>query len=282
VTGRCTVESVHMTPFPEADALAIDKELEERMELAQTISSLVLSIRKKLNIRVRQPLNRVLIPVLSEHIRHQVDSVKNLILSEVNVKELEYITDTAGILVKKLKPDFKKLGPRYGKLMKALAEVLGSTDQASIATLEREGRLVLDINGQPAEINLDDVEIHSEDIPGWHVAGSGSLSVALDVNITPELWQEGIAREVINRIQNLRKDKEFEVTDKIQVEMEAHEEINEAVNKNIFYICSEILAEEFNLVGRIETEDKVSVELTDTITTTISIRKIDHEPDGMK
>jgi len=215
-------------------------------------------------------------------IRDRLDAVKNLILSEVNVKELEYITDTSGILVKKLKPDFKKLGPRYGKLMKPLAEVLGSIDQASIAVLERDGKLVLDISGQLAEISLDDVEIHSEDIPGWHVAGLGPLSVALDVNISPELWQEGIAREVINRIQNLRKDKAFEVTDKIRVEMEDHKEINEAVNRNISYICSEILAGEFKLVDRIETDDKVSVELTDTITTTISIRKIDHERDGMK
>jgi isoleucyl-tRNA synthetase len=282
VTGRHAEESVHLTAFPGSDAAVINKDLEERMELAQTISSLVLSIRKKLNIRVRQPLNRVLIPVLSEHLRHQLDAVKNLILSEVNVKELEYITDTAGILVKKLKPDFKKLGPRYGKLMKPLAEVLGTIDQASIAVLERDGKLTLDISGQLAEISLDDVEIHSEDIPGWHVAGLGSLSVALDVNISPELWQEGIAREVINRIQNLRKDKAFEVTDKIRVEMEDHKEINEAVNRNISYICSEILAGEFKLVDRIETDDKVSVELTDTITTAISIRKIDHERDGMK
>jgi isoleucyl-tRNA synthetase len=282
VTGRHTEESVHMTSFPESDSGVVNKDLEERMELAQTISSLVLSIRKKLNIRVRQPLNRVLVPVLSEHLRHQVDSVKNLVLSEVNVKELEYITDTAGILVKKLKPDFKKLGPRYGKLMKAIAEVLGNIDQASIAALERDGKLTLEISGQQAEIRLDDVEIHSEDIPGWHVAGLGSLSVALDVIITPELWQEGIAREVINRIQNLRKDKAFEVTDKIRVEMEAHKEINEAVNRNISYICSEILAGQFKLVDRIETDDKVSVELTDTITTTISISKIDHERDDMK
>jgi isoleucyl-tRNA synthetase len=282
VTNRHRDDSVHLTSFPEADGSLIDKDLEERMELAQNISSLVLSIRKKLNIRVRQPLNRVLIPLLSEHLKQQVESVKNLILSEVNVKELEYITDTSGILVKKLKPDFKKLGPRYGKLMKMLAEVLASLDQVAIATLERDGKLVLEVNGQPVEITPDDVEIQSEDIPGWHVAGNGSLSVALDVNITPELWQEGIAREVINRIQNLRKDRNFDVTDKIGVEMEAHKEINEAVNRNISYICSEILAEEFNLVEKIESSEKVSVELTDTITTSISIRRIIQGVDDMK
>jgi len=247
------------------------------MELAQTISSLILSIRKKLNIRVRQPLNRALIPLMSDHLRNQVESVKKLILSEVNVKDLEYISDTAGILVKKVKPDFKKLGPRYGKMMKTLAEMLTTIDQASIAELEREGKITLMVNGQPAEIFTDDVEIQSEDIPGWHVANQGSLTVALDVNITPELWKEGIAREVINRIQNLRKDKGFEVTDKIEVEIESHEEINEALNKNVSYICSEILAEKFNIVPGIETEDKVLVGLTDTIATSISIRKINQE-----
>ncbi len=282
VTGKESAESVHMTDFPEADQAAIDKDLEERMELAQTISSLVLSIRKKLNIRVRQPLNRVLVPVLSEHLRHQLDSVKNLVLSEVNVKELEYITDTAGILVKKIKPDFKKLGPRYGKLMKSLAVVLASIDQASISTLEREGILNLEVEGQPVEIRLDDVEIHSEDIPGWHVAGTGTLSVALDVNITPGLWQEGIAREIINRIQNIRKDKKFEVTDKIRVEMAGREEISEAVNNYFSYICSEILAEEFKLVERIETADRVTVELTDTISTEIAIRKAIEASDDKK
>jgi len=247
------------------------------MELAQTISSLILSIRKKLNIRVRQPLNRALIPLMSDHLRNQVESVKKLILSEVNVKDLEYISDTACILVKKVKPDFKKLGPRYGKMMKTLAEMLTTIDQASIAELEREGKITLMVNGQPAEIFTDDVEIQSEDIPGWHVANQGSLTVALDVNITPELWKEGIAREVINRIQNLRKDKGFEVTDKIEVEIESHEEINEALNKNVSYICSEILAEKFNIVPGIETEDKVLVGLTDTIATSISIRKINQE-----
>jgi len=277
VTGRTAEESVHITTFPEVDETMIDKDLEERMELAQTISSLILSIRKKLNIRVRQPLNRALIPLMSDHVRNQVESVKNLILSEVNVKDLEYISDTAGILVKKVKPDFKKLGPRYGKMMKTLAEMLTTIDQASIAELEREGKITLMVNGQPAEIFTDDVEIQSEDIPGWHVANQGSLTVALDVNITPELWKEGIAREVINRIQNLRKDKGFEVTDKIEVEIESHEEINEALNKNVSYICSEILAEKFNIVPGIETEDKVLVGLTDTIATSISIRKMNHE-----
>jgi isoleucyl-tRNA synthetase len=280
LTLRDPAESVHLTRFPEVDKSLINKDLEERMEMAQTISSLVLSIRKKLNIRVRQPLNRVLIPLLSEHLRHQVDSVRNLILSEVNVKDLEYITDTAGILVKKLKPDFKKLGPRYGKLMKSLAETLATLDQASISVLEKEGRLELEVNGQKVEVTAADVEIQSEDIPGWHVASAGSLSVALDVHITPELWQEGIAREVINRIQNLRKDRNFDVTDKIIVEMQENAEIKEALNKNISYICSEILAEEFNLVAKIESADKVSVELTDTITTAISIRKINQGAEG--
>jgi isoleucyl-tRNA synthetase len=275
VSHRHLVDSIHLTAFPRADLSLIDKSLEERMELAQEISSMVLSIRKKLNIRVRQPLNRVLIPLLADHLRLQVDSVRNLILSEVNVKDLEYITDTHGILVKRLKPDFKKLGPRYGKLMKSLAEVLGNLDQDSISKLEKEGRLALQVEGQQVEVRADDVEIQSEDIPGWHVATSNSVTVALDVQITPELREEGIAREVINRIQNLRKDKGFEVTDKINVLLQGNKDINEAVNKNISYICSETLTLDFQLVENLDAEDKVLIELTDTISTFISIRKVE-------
>jgi isoleucyl-tRNA synthetase len=275
VTNRKQVDSVHLTDFPSADAGMIDKPLEERMELAQMISSMVLSIRKKMNIRVRQPLNRILIPQVSAHMMEQVELVKNLILSEVNVKDLEYITDTAGILVKRVKPDFKKLGPRYGKLMKPLAEYISAMTQHEILTLEREGHVGFTLDGQEILINADEAEIISEDIPGWQVANSGSLTVALDITLTPELVMEGIAREVINRIQNLRKDNGFEVTDKITVEIEGNGEINEAVEKNIAYICSETLAQDFLLVDRIEAEDKVSIELTDTISTHILIRKVE-------
>ncbi|MFH1297216.1 MAG: isoleucine--tRNA ligase [Bacteroidota bacterium] len=275
VTRRYPVDSVHLTTFPDANKTMIDKPLEERMELAQQISSMVLSIRKKINIRVRQPLNRILLPIQSQELQEQVNLVKNLILSEVNVKELEYITDTAGILVKKIKPDFKKLGPRYGKLMKSLAGQIASMEQEDITNLEAEGQLRFELEGQEVVIHKDDVEIISEDIPGWQVANLGNLTVALDVTITPELREEGIARELINRIQNLRKEKGFEVTDHIIVNLQKHKEIAEAIDNNISYICTEILAREFNVVEQVDAENKYSIDLTDTISTWISIRKLD-------
>ncbi|MDP1623001.1 MAG: isoleucine--tRNA ligase [Bacteroidales bacterium] len=275
VTGKHQVDSVHLTPFPEADLSMIDKDLEERMELAQKIASMVLSIRKSTKIRVRQPLNKVMIPVMNERLTAQIDAVKNLILSEVNVKELEYITDTAGILVKKVKPDFKKLGPRYGKLMKQLAAEVTSITQQQISTLESEGRLTIQVDNQPVELMLDDVEILSEDIPGWQVVSMGSLTVALDITLTPELVQEGLAREVINRIQNLRKDQGFGVTDKITVKLQSHTEIDEALHRNITYICSEILAQSFEIVTEINNNVRTPIEITDRISTFIEINKVD-------
>ncbi len=275
VTGRLNTDSVHLTEFPRYEISLIDQDLEERMDLAQKIASMVLSIRKKTNLRVRQPLNKVLIPLLSEHLRVQIDAVKNLILAEVNVKELEYITDTAGILVKKVKPDFKKLGPRYGKLMKQLAVAVNSITQQEIIHFEKEGKLTIDVDGQPVELLIGDVELLSEDIPGWQVASMGALTVALDITLTPELWQEGIAREVINRIQNLRKDKGFEVTDKIIVKFQSQPDIDEAVHHNINYICAEILAQSFEVIAMIEETDKVSIDLTDTISTFIEIKRVD-------
>jgi isoleucyl-tRNA synthetase len=275
VTNRKTVDSVHLTTFPEADASLIDKDLEERMELAQKIASMVLSIRKSTRLRVRQPLNKILVPVMNDHLAAQIDAVKNLILSEVNVKELEFITDTAGILVKKVKPDFKKLGPRYGKLMKQLATAVTAITQQEITTLEKEGRLMLHVEGQQVDLLLDDVEILSEDIPGWQVASMGSLSVALDITLTHELLQEGIAREVINRIQNLRKDKGFEVTDKIIVKFQSHPGADEAVNRNISYICSETLAQTFEIVVDMDDPEKVPAEITDSISTFIAIKRVD-------
>ena len=274
VTCHHAADSVHLTRFPAADLSIIDKALEERMEMAQKISSMVLSIRKKTNLRVRQPLNRILIPLLNEPMKEQVEAVKNLILSEVNVKSIEYITDTTGILTKRLKPDFKKLGPRFGKQMKQLAALLTNLSQQEINSLEREGKLILNLEGAPVEILTDEVEILSEDIPGWQVASMGTLTVALDITVTPELWKEGIAREVINRIQNLRKEKQFEVTDKIIVKILSHPEIDEAVNQNISYICSETLAQSLEIVSEPE-EEGVRVELTETIETLVSLRKLD-------
>ena len=275
VTKRYPVDSVHLTPFPEADEKAVDRSLEERMELAQKVSSLVLSIRKKSNIRVRQPLNRILLPVENPQIREQIDRVKNLILSETNVKELEYIADTTGFLVKRAKPDFKKLGSRLGRLMKPVAASIAALDQQGIATLESAGELRLSIEGLELVILRDEVEILSDDIPGWQVASLGTLTVALDVTVTPGLWAEGIARELINRIQSIRKEKGFEVTDHISVEIQNHPEIAEALNKNYSYICTEILARDFRIVDQITAEEKEAIELTDTISTFLTVRKVD-------
>jgi len=222
VTGRKDVESVHLTHFPAQDVSRVDSALEERMELAQKISSMALSLRKKTNIRVRQPLSKIMIPLLSDSMKEQVDAVKNLILSEVNVKNIEYIEDTANILLKRVKPNFKKLGPKYGKLMKEIAEHLVNLGQEAISDFETKGEYYLSIDHQDIRITLDDIEIISDDIPGLQVAVMGTLTVALDTTITPVLLEEGIARELINRIQNLRKDKNFEVTDKINVVLQGN------------------------------------------------------------
>jgi isoleucyl-tRNA synthetase len=275
VTGRFDVDSVHLTPFPQAELFLIDKDLEERMELAQKIASMTLSIRKSTKLRVRQPLNKILLPLMSDRLKGQIEAVKNLILSEVNVKELEYITDTAGILTKRVKPDFKKLGPRYGKLMKQLAVVVTTISQEEITALEKDGKLSLLVDGQSVELLIDDVEILSEDIPGWQVASMGALTVALDVTLTPELLKEGIAREVINRIQNLRKDKGFDVTDKIRIKFQSHPDIDDAVNQNISYICSETLAQSFEVVSALEETSKTLIELTDTVSTYLVINRVE-------
>ena len=274
-TGKYPVESVHLTEFPKPDQQSIDKSLEERMELAQKISSMILSLRKKMNIRVRQPLNRMLLPVLSPSFREQVDSIRSLILSEVNVKELEYITDTANILVKRVKPDFKKLGPKFGKLMKPLAETLTGLSQEMIARLEKDGKLAVTLAAGDVEVLLEDVEIISEDIPGWLVMNLGNLTVALDITISTDLREEGIARELVNRIQNLRKEKNYEVTDKINIWVKNHDEINLAVKHNLSYLCSETLAQSLHLVSEIESADKIPIDLTDTIRTELAILKVE-------
>ena len=275
-SGRNIADSVHLTNFPQASQTMIDKNLEERMEMAQKISSLALSIRKKTNIRVRQPLNRILIPLLNEHLKEQIESVKNLILSEVNVKQIEYITDTEGILSKRIKPDFKKLGPKCGKDMKMIAEDMKGWNQAAIAEFEREKSCTKTYaNGASYTFELSDIEIQSDDLPGYNTAAMGPVVVALDTNISPELKNEGIARELVNRIQNLRKEKKFEVTDKIRVKIGSHPEMDQAVNENNSYICSEILAQSLTITGKPESNDTDEIELTESIKTYISIEKVD-------
>ena len=265
ITKKYDVESVHLTKFPTASEDYINRELEEQMQLAQQYSSMVLSLRKRTNIRVRQPLNKIL-----DLLKH----VENLILSEVNVKEIEYLTDTAGIIVKKIKPNFKTLGPRYGKLMKQISNVISGFSQEDISKIENEGRVSFQIEGNHLEISLDDVEIVTEDIPGWVVMNMGSLTVALDITISEELRQEGIAREIVNRIQNIRKDLDFDVTDKIDLQIQKHEEINMAIKNNYSYICSETLAKSLELVDLINGDHKTEVELIDNIKTFINVRKI--------
>lgn len=273
ITHRSDKASVHLMDFPVAETKMIDKALESRMQLAQQLSSMVLSLRKKQNIRVRQPLNKILIPVLDETIKNHIEEVKDLILSEVNIKEIEYIDPSAGILVKKIKPNFKTLGPKYGKLMKAIAAVITGFDQNQINTLEKEKSIACEVEGQSVLLDISDVEILTEDIPGWIVTTSGNLTLALDINITPALFEEGLARELINRIQNLRKDKNFDVTDKISVEIEEHKDLVQAINNNFSYICTEILASSLKTTQHIEGE-KHTIEIYEGITTNISLVKL--------
>ncbi len=271
VTGRHT-GSVHLTTFPVANEQLIDSLLEERMELAQKISSMVLGLRRKVQLRVRQPLSKLIIPILNEQMLGQLDAVKNIILSEVNVKEIEYITDTTGVLVKKIKPNFKTLGPKYGKYMKQISALVSGMEQSDIFEFEKNGCYNLTIEDETIKLGLEDVEILSEDIPGWLVANEGRLTVALDINVTKELREEGIARELINRIQNLRKESDFDVTDKITLAIGRHAEINEAVEHFSSYIASQVLAENIQLT---DTRDENTKEVEiDEIRTFIKIEKI--------
>jgi isoleucyl-tRNA synthetase len=274
VTNRYTEESVHISYFPEHDEKLINKDLEERMDLAQKISSLVLGLRRKVSLKVRQPLGKIMIPVFTKRQKDQIEAVKALIMSEVNVKEVEYISDTSSILVKKIKPNFKALGPKYGKMMKGLSAAIGAMTQDNIIQFEKEGRFELDVDGEKVELFKEDVEIISEDIPGWLVAHDGKLTVALDINVTEELWQEGVAREFINRIQNLRKESGFDVVDKIELSIQKHDKINQAVGNHSDYISSEVLAQTLNLVDNISESEGKEVELDDDIKTLIKITRI--------
>jgi len=274
VTGREQADSIHLTEFPLKDESLINKDLEERMQMAQKFSSMVLSLRKKSSIRVRQPLNKIMIPVLDKKFEKQLKEVEDLILSEVNVKELEYLQDTTGVLVKSIKPNFKVLGPKYGRMMKQIAAAVNAFGQEEIAHIEEEEKYLINIDGQELEILLEDVEIITQDIPGWLIASIGNLTVALDITLTPELIEEGIARDLINRIQNLRKDKGFEVTDKIILKIEKNSEISDAVKNNYDYICSETLAESLDLTEKLTEGSIIRVELADKLEANINIEKI--------
>ena len=242
VTGREQVESVHLSDFPVCHEELIDKALEERMQMAQDISSMVLALRRKVNIKVRQPLHVLMVPVLDEHQKESIEAVKSLILNEVNVKDMKFVDNTAGILVKRIKPDFKKLGPRYGKIMKALAAQIQQMSQDDINAFEKAGAFTLQVEGQEAVIERADVEIISEDIPGWLVANEGRLTVALDITITDDLKKEGLARELVNRVQNLRKSSGFDITDKVNITVASSTEMNDAINDYKEYIANQVLA----------------------------------------
>ena len=274
VTGRDKVESIHLSNFPVCDGKLIDKNLEERMELAQKISSMILSIRKKENIRVRQPLKRIQIPILDDSYKAKIEAVKDLILSEVNVKNIDFVDESTTNITKNLKLNFKTLGKKCGKHMKAIQGFATENAQAIISGIEKSGKFEIIIDNEPIVLENEDVEIIPVDIPGWKVANSGQLTVALDVTITPELHEEGIARELVNRIQNLRKDNNLDVTDRIDVKIQRNSAINSAINNNLDYICAEILASSLELVDTVEATSGSEVELEDEIKTLISITKL--------
>lgn len=273
ITGKRKAASVHLADFPSYDSKLIDKALEERMELAQKISSMVFSLRKKVNIRVRQPLNKILLPVTGEGFKEKVESVKDLILAEVNVKNIEYITDTADVLVKNIKPNFRILGKKLGNKMKDAADYITKMGQSDIQKLEQEKELAIVIQGESFILTTEDVEINSQDIPGWQVTNEGKLTVALDTTINEDLREEGIAREFINRIQNIRKEKGFEVTDRIDLKVLEHASIRSSLINNKDYICAETLAANLDLVDRLDGEETVNIEVDADIQTRISIRK---------
>lgn len=254
-TEREKVTSVHLSYFPTYDTSVVDKSLEERMQIAQDISSVVLALRRKVNIKVRQPLNHIMIPVVDNKQQTDIEAVRDLILNEVNVKDLKYVDGAAGVLVKRVKPDFKKLGPRYGKIMKQLAAVIQGMEQNNITLFEKEGSYIFHIDGQEATIMLSDVEIISEDIPGWLVANEGRLTVALDVTITEDLRKEGIARELVNRIQNIRKSSGFDITDRINVKISKLDQIKDAISEYNDYIASQVLADKIELSDNVEGQE---------------------------
>jgi isoleucyl-tRNA synthetase len=274
ITHRDKSESIHLSDFPVSDTFLIDKDLEERMELAQKISSMVLSIRKKENIRVRQPLQKIQIPVLDDSYKVKIEAVKDLILSEVNVKSLELVDESQTQIVKNLKLNFKTLGKKCGKHMKSVQTFANENAQAIISGIEKMGNFEMKFDGESIVLDTEDVEIIPVDIPGWKVVNYGQLTVALDVTISPELREEGLARELVNRIQNLRKDNNLDVTDRIEVKIQRNNAINSAINNNLDYICAEILASSLELVDAVESAKGSEVEIEEDIKTLISITKL--------
>jgi isoleucyl-tRNA synthetase len=264
--------SIHLTDFPKANHSLMHEVLEERMQLAQTISSLVHSIRKGQNIKVRQPLSKILIPILQPRIKEQIQAVEDLIKTEVNIKEINYIEDTEGIVVKTIKPNFKKLGKEYGPKLKAIGDAVNLLQSSDITELERNNIYNLNLSdGSTIQLTLEDVEIRTQDIPGWSVAAEAGITVALDISISDELKLEGIARDVVNRVQNIRKDSGLDVQDKIQIDvLKTNSIVDKALMENLQYICVETQAHQLNLVD--ELMQGTAVEL-DEFTLTLKISK---------
>jgi len=259
ITTRLKAESVHHADFPVTNNSAIDPALEERMQMAQDVTSLILSLRKKVNIKVRQPLQKVLVPVLNPAMKKQFEKVEQLVKSEVNIKDVQYLTDTEGFIKKKIKPNFVALGKRLGPKMKAVTNALSQFTQEDIANFEKVGSYSLRINDEDLILQLPDVDIISEDVPGWMVANKGPLTVALDVTVTPELINEGNARELVNRIQKIRKESGFELTDRISVKLADAKELKPAITEFNDYICAEILADKLELVTEMPSGTEIEI-----------------------
>lgn len=274
ITGKEEDQSVHLADFPLYHDNLIDKELEEKMEIAQKASSMILALRRKEKLKVRQPLSKIIVPILNSHFQEQFEAVKTIILAEVNVKEVEFLTDTSGIIKKKIKPNFKTLGPKYGKLMKQISGAINQFGQAEISELEKTGGFKLEIADEKINLSLEDVEIQTEDIPGLTVASEGQLTIALDINISDELKEEGIAREFINKIQNIRKDSDFEVTDRINLTIGTNEEFDKAILNHKDYICTQTLANHLHLVDVLASSDAKEVEIDKDLFARILVERV--------
>ncbi len=266
-----STESVHLDRFPVADDTLIDNELEARQKLAQDITSMALALRRKVNLKVRQPLQTIMVPVADESRRKALEAIMELVKSEINVKDLKIVGNDEGILVKSVKPDFKKLGPKFGKQMKAAAEIIKNLDAKAIATLERDGKLTFDLNGTPADLDIADVEIISEDIPGWLVANEGNLTIALDVTVTPELRREGIARDIVNRIQNIRKSRDYDITDRISLTFAPADATDDAIRDFADYISRQVLATSLEIAPIADGDESVEELNMDDITAKVRI-----------
>jgi isoleucyl-tRNA synthetase len=271
ITEKEMDQSVHLADFPNCDELLINSDLEQKMDLAQKASSMILALRRKEKLKVRQPLAKIMVPVLNPEFQLHFEAVKNIILSEVNVKEVEYLTDSEGIISKKIKANFKTLGPKHGKLMKQISTEIAAFNQHDISQFEKTGTHQLNINGDAVSLSLEDVEIQTEDIPGWLVASEDGLTIALDINLTEELKQEGIAREFINKIQNIRKESDFEVTDRVILKIQKHDFYNQAVVNFTEYISNQTLASELVMVDQLNEENSHLVEIDTDVEARIQV-----------